>query len=48
MHNAPNQDISPENIATMDWLVENVIGDIPKFDELTEEAQALVRLQGVD
>ena len=31
----------------MDWLLENVIGEIPKFNELTEEAQALVRIQGV-
>ena len=31
----------------MDWLVENVVGQIPEFEELTEEAQTLVQLQGV-
>lgn len=31
----------------MDWLAENVVGVIPKFEELTEEAQSLVRLQGI-
>ena len=31
----------------MDWLVDNVTGKIPEFEELTEEAQALVSLQGI-
>ena len=31
----------------MNWLAENVVGRIPEFDELTEAAQALVKLQGV-
>lgn len=47
IHNEADHDIPPEQIASMDWLLENVIGEIPKFNELTEEAQALVRIQGV-
>ncbi len=39
--------LSAEQIISMDWLAENVIGEIPAFEELTDEAQALVRLQGV-
>ncbi|MCI8888634.1 MAG: BMP family ABC transporter substrate-binding protein [Hungatella sp.] len=39
--------LSAEEIITMDWLAENVVGVIPKFEELTEEAQSLVRLQGI-
>lgn len=39
--------LTPQQIITMDWLAENVVGKIPKLDELTEEAQGLVRLQGV-
>ncbi len=39
--------LSAEQIISMDWLAENVIGEIPPFEELTDEAQALVRLQGV-
>lgn len=38
--------LSPEEIITMDWLAENVVGKIPDYDELTEEAQELVQLQG--
>ncbi len=39
--------LSPEEIATMDWLAENVEGQIPSLNELTEEARSLVQLQGV-
>ena len=31
----------------LDWLAENVVGEIPDFDSLTEAAQAVVRLQGI-
>jgi len=41
------QRLSPEEIITMNWLAENVVGKLPEFDELTEEAQSLVRLQGL-
>lgn len=39
--------LEAEEIITMDWLAENVVGTIPEFEELTEEAQALVQLQGI-
>ena len=42
-----DESLSPQEIITMNWLAENVVGRIPDFDELTPEAQALVRLQGV-
>lgn len=38
--------LTPEEITTMNWLTDNVVGEIPVFDELTEEARSLVRLQG--
>lgn len=38
--------LTPEEITTMNWLTENVLGQIPTFDELTNEAKSLVRLQG--
>lgn len=38
--------LSPEEISTMNWLAQNVAGKVPDFEDLTEEAQALVRLQG--
>ncbi len=40
--------LTPDEIIQMDWLAENVIGSIPEFDELTEEAQKTVLLQGID
>ena len=40
--------MTPGDIITMDWLAENVIGRIPAFEELLPEAQALVRIQGLD
>lgn len=36
-----------EEILTMDWLSENVVGSLPAFETLTPRAQELVRLQGV-
>ena len=41
------ESLSAEEIVSMDWLAENVVGEIPKFEELIQEAQTLVRLQGV-
>lgn len=41
------ESLEPEEIITMDWLAENVVGRIPEFEELTEEAQALLQLQGI-
>ena len=37
--------LSPEDIITMDWLAENVIGSIPQKDALVEKA--VVSLQGL-
>ncbi len=41
------ESLSPEEIITMNWLAENVVGTIPKYEELTEEAQELMRFQGI-
>lgn len=39
--------LSPEEIIRMDWLADNVIGELPDAAEFTPEAQALIGLQGV-
>lgn len=39
--------ITAEEIITMDWLADNVIGCLPAFDKLLPEAQSLVRIQGI-
>lgn len=43
----PNQSLSPEEIMTMDWLAENIIGSIPTKQELTEQAAPVINQQGV-
>lgn len=40
--------MSPEEIIAMDWLAENVIGYIPKMDDLNEHAKPVVSLQGIN
>ena len=35
-------------VITMDWLNENVIGEIPKIDTLVDEARATVKYSGVE
>ena len=40
--------LTPEQIIGMDWLVENVDGEIPRYGELTETGKATVDLVGVE
>ena len=39
--------MSPQQIAEMDWLLENVEGTIPAKENLTDPAREMVDLQGV-
>ena len=39
--------LTPQDIIRMDYLADNVVGRIPKLDELTEVARSLVSLQGI-
>lgn len=43
-----NGDLTPEEIIHMDWLAENVVGKIPRMDDLIEQAKSLVQIQGVN
>lgn len=45
--NAAGQVVSPQDIITMDWLLDNVVGEIPSISDLTEEAQAVAGIQGL-
>lgn len=40
--------MTPEEIITMDWLAENIVGYIPKMEDLVDNALPVVLLQGVD
>lgn len=44
----PEKCLSAEDIVTMDWLVENVVGSIPKPVELQETAKPVVDQQGLE
>lgn len=43
----PGQSLSPEEIVTMNWLMDNVEGSIPAIEALVEEAKPMVLLQGL-
>ena len=45
--NKSGETIPPRDIITMDWLVDNVVGSIPSILDLTEEGQAVAKMQGV-
>ena len=45
--NEPDRIVLPQEIITMDWLMDNIVGKIPSISDLTEEAQAVVKMQGV-
>ena len=44
----PAKSLTPEEIVTMDWLSENVIGSIPKEEELKEQSKPVVSQQGIE
>lgn len=44
----PNCSLSPEEIAAMDWLADNVIGEIPTSRELLEAVRPTVLQQGLE
>ncbi len=45
--NSADQSVQPQDIITMDWLLDNVEGCIPAITDLTEEAQAVAKMQGL-
>ena len=45
--NDPDRVLSPEEVVTMDWLAENIIGRIPSQEELTAQAQPSLSQQGL-
>ncbi len=40
--------LKAEEIITMDWLAQNVVGYIPKMEEMNERAQELMQIQGIE
>lgn len=48
LKNDREQTMRPEDIMEMDWLVDNVIGNIPAMETLIDAAQPVVQLKGVE
>ena len=46
--NCAGEKMSADDIMKMDYLVENVIGDIPSIDLLNDKAKTIVELKGVE
>ena len=44
---AGGKDLSSLDIIKMDWLLENIEGEIPALDSLTDEAKKTVKVSGV-
>lgn len=40
--------LTPEEIVSMDWLAENIVGSIPKMEDLKPEARAVAKLQSIE
>ncbi len=45
--NDGTRSLSPEELLRMDWLCENVIGEIPPFEQILPYSQAMVRELGI-
>ena len=48
LKNKHNHGMAPEDIMKMDWLVDNVVGEIPLKESLVDAAHSVVQLKGVE
>lgn len=48
LRNKGKNAMTPNEIMNMDWFVDNVVGEMPKLEDLDEEAAAMVEVQGFD
>jgi basic membrane protein A len=39
--------LTPEQIITMNWLLENVIGEVPTIDIMEDDAENIIKAQGI-
>ncbi len=42
-----NQSMMPEDIMTMNWLVDNIEGEIPDVEDIKDEAKSIVEQKGI-
>lgn len=48
IRNGEDQTLAPNDIITMDWLSDNIIGEIPVIDELEDKAKPVAIQQGLN
>lgn len=48
IHGGEDDSATPEEIITMDWLAENVVGELPSYHQLSYEGKATVDVVGVE
>ncbi|MGM9537221.1 MAG: BMP family ABC transporter substrate-binding protein [Candidatus Onthomonas sp.] len=48
IHGSEEDSATPEEIITMDWLAENVVGELPSYQQLSYEGKATVDVVGVE
>ncbi len=48
IHGSEEDVATPEEITTMDWLAENVVGELPAYRQLSQEGKATVDVVGVE
>ena len=47
LRNDGSHSFSPDELMKMDWLCDNVVGSIPRLEEVIPESRAMVKLLGV-
>ena len=43
-----DRELESLEIIEMDWLCENIVGEVPKMDALTEDVKITVKMSGVE
>lgn len=47
LRNVQNKNMDAEDIMHMDWLLDNIVGKIPAYDDFSPDAKRVVRLHGI-
>ena len=47
VRNKPDEELDPDEIIEMDWLLDNVVGRVPEYEELDDNSKMLVINQGI-
>ena len=47
LRNEADEVMSPDELMKMNWLLNNVVGEIPEIGALRDEAKSIVELKGV-